>query len=149
MIEEPGRVVAVEAGAVWVETQRSSTCSGCSVRSGCGKGLTDRLGIRERRGLIRASSDLHLDVGDAVVIGIRERALLRGAFLVYLFPLLTLFASAVAASEMALSEPYIILFSAFGFFFACLIVRKRSQRTADDPALQPVVLRAMLVATPA
>lgn len=149
MIEEPGRVVALEAGAVWVETQRSSTCSGCSVRSGCGKGLSDRLGIRERRGLVRASSNLSLDVGDAVVIGIREHALLRGALLVYLFPLLTLFASAVAASELALAEPYVILAGTFGFFFACLLVRKRSQQTVDDPALQPIVLRAMLAAAPA
>ncbi len=147
MIEEPGRVIAVEAGAVWVETQRSSTCSGCSVRGGCGKGLTDRLGIRERRGLVRASSDLHLAVGDAVVIGIRESALLRGAVLVYLFPLLALFASAVAASALALAEPYVILVGAVGFFIACLIVRKRSQRATDDAALQPIVLRAMLGAT--
>ncbi len=149
MIEEPGRVIAVEAGAVWVETQRSSTCSGCSVRSGCGKGLSDRLGIRERRGLVRASSDLHLAVGDAVVIGIRERALLKGAILVYLFPLLALFVSAVAASELALAEPYVIMTGAIGFLVACSIVRKHSQRTADDPALQPIVLRAMLAAAPA
>lgn len=149
MIEEPGRVIAVEPGAVWVETQRSSTCSGCSVRSGCGKGLADRLGIRERRGLVRASSDLHLDVGDAVVIGIREHALLKGAFLVYLFPLLTLFASAVAASELSLAEPYIILASVIGFVIACSTVRKHSRQTADDPALQPIVLRALLTAAPA
>ncbi len=149
MIEEPGRVVAVEADAVWVETQRSSTCSGCSVRSGCGRGLTDRLGIRERRGLIRATSDLHLDIGDAVVVGVRERALLRGALLVYLFPLLMLFAFAVIASEMALAEPYVILGSVIGFFSACLIVRKHSQQIAEDPALQPVVLRATLAVAPA
>ena len=60
MIEESGRVVALAPGAVWVETERNSTCSGCSVRGGCGQGLVERLGIRNRRGLILALSDHRL-----------------------------------------------------------------------------------------
>lgn len=144
MIEEPGRVIAVEPGAVWVETQRSSTCSGCSAKNGCGQGLMDRLGVRERRGLIRALSDLQLNVGDSVVIGIRERVLLRGAVLVYLFPLIVLLVSALVASELSADEPYVMLSGIAGFFVSWLFVRKRSQKTADDPGLQPVVLRAVL-----
>ena len=145
MIEEPGRVIAVEAGAVWVETRRSSTCSGCSARNGCGQGLMDRLGVRERRGLIRALSDCHLSVGDSVVIGIRDSVLLRGALLVYLFPLIALFASSLLASELGASEPYVMLAGISGFVLSWLAVRRRSQRTACDPALQPVVLRPVLV----
>lgn len=148
MIEESGRVVAVESAAVWVETRISSTCSGCSVRSGCGQGLADRLGIHERRGLIRARCDFRLDIGDSVVIGIHEGALLRGAVLVYLFPLLALFAAATVAAELGMAEPYVIFTGALGFFASCVVVRRHSQRAADDPALQPVVLRAVLAATP-
>jgi sigma-E factor negative regulatory protein RseC len=144
MIEESGRVIAVEPGAVWVETQRSSTCSGCSAKNGCGQGIMDRLGVRERRGLIRALSDLQLKVGDSVVIGIQESVLLRGAILVYIFPLLVLFVSALAASEFSADEPYVMLSGIAGFVVSWLLVRKRSQQTADDPGLQPIVLRAML-----
>lgn len=144
MIEEPGRVVAVEPGAVWVETQRKSTCSGCSAKNGCGQGLMDRLGVRERRGLIRALSDQRPQVGDSVVIGIREDVLLRGAVLVYLFPLIVLFASALAASRLSASEPYVILAGLGGFLISWLVVRARSRRAAGDCALQPVVLRVML-----
>ena len=144
MIEEPGRVVAVEPGAVWVETQRKSTCSGCSARNGCGQGLMDRLGVREKRGLIRALSERHLQVGDSVIIGIREDILLRGALLVYLFPLIGLFAAALLASQLSASEPYVILAGLGGFLLAWLLVRARSQRVAGDCALQPVVLRVML-----
>jgi sigma-E factor negative regulatory protein RseC len=144
MIEESGRVIAVEPGAVWVETQRSSTCSGCSARNGCGQGLMDRLGVRERRGLIRALSDRQLTVGDSVIVGIRESVLLRGAILVYLFPLIVLFASALVASELSAAEPYVMLVGISGFLVSWLIVRKVSQRTAGDPGLQPIVLRAVL-----
>lgn len=145
MIEEPGRVVALEPGAVWVETLRKSTCSGCSARNGCGQGLMDRLGAREKRGLIRALSDMQLSVGDSVIVGVREDALLRGALLVYLFPLIALFASAVIASALSASEPYVILAGLAGFFASWLVVRHRGQKTADDTQLQPVILRAMLI----
>jgi sigma-E factor negative regulatory protein RseC len=144
MIEEQGRVVALEAGAVWVETRRKSTCSGCSARSGCGQGLMDQLGVRERRGLIRAVCDLQLQVGDSVVVGIREDVLLRGAVLVYLFPLLALFAGALLALQFGFSEPYVILAGLGAFFGAWLVVRARSRRVSCDPDHQPVVLRAML-----
>ncbi|MCQ4310240.1 SoxR reducing system RseC family protein [Pseudomonas stutzeri] len=147
MIEEPGRVIAVEPGAVWVETRRSSTCSGCSAKNGCGQGLMDKLGVHQRRGLIRALSDFHLDVGDSVIVGIRESVLLRGALLVYLFPLIALLASALIASELSAAEPYVVLSGVGGFLVSWLIVRKRSQQTADDPGLQPIVLRAMLATT--
>ena len=146
MIEETGRVVALAPGAVWVEAERSSTCSGCSVRSGCGQGLVDRLGIRERRGLILALCDLRLSVGDTVVVGIRESVLLHGAVLVYLFPLIMLFIFALVASQLSAPEPYVMLAGLGGFLVAWLVVRKRSQQTSADPALQPVVLRAALAA---
>jgi len=144
MIEEVGSVVALAPGAVWVETKRSSTCSGCSVKSGCGQGVMDRLGIRERRGLTLALSDLHLNVGDGVVIGVHERALLRGAALVYLFPLIALLLSAVIASALSAAEAYVILAGIVGFAISWLIIYKRSQDTASDPELQPVVLRATM-----
>ncbi|MDF3932676.1 SoxR reducing system RseC family protein, partial [Pseudomonas citronellolis] len=43
MIEEQGRVIGVEPGAVWVETLRQSTCSACNARAGCGQGLLQQL----------------------------------------------------------------------------------------------------------
>lgn len=144
MIEEQGRVVAVEQGAVWVETLRKSTCSSCSVKAGCGQGLLDQLGASGRRGYVRALSDLQLNVGDAVVIGVREDLLVRGSLLVYLLPLLGLFVAAVLAEQMSLSEPWVILSALCGFLLACCAVRWRSGITAGDPALQPVVLRALL-----
>ena len=61
-----------------------------------------------------------------------------------LLPLLGLFAAGVLAEQLALSEPLVIVSALFGFFLACLAVRWRSRHTAGDPALQPVVLRALL-----
>lgn len=149
MIEEQGRVVAIERGAVWVETLRKSTCSSCSVKAGCGQGLFDQLGVKERRGLVRALCDLHLKVGDGVVIGVQEDLLVRGSLLVYLLPLLGLFAAALMADQLGLSEPWVIVSALLGFALACVAVRWRSRSVAADPSLQPVVLRALLLGTAA
>ncbi|WP_443190295.1 SoxR reducing system RseC family protein [Pseudomonas indica] len=144
MIEEQGRVIAVEPGAVWVETLRKSTCTACSASAGCGQGIMEKLGVGARRGYVRALSDLQLDVGDPVVIGIREELLLRGSILVYLLPLLGLFLAAILAERLALGEPLVIFSGLGGFALTWFGVRWHSRRAADDPALQPVVLRAML-----
>ncbi|TLX54694.1 transcriptional regulator [Stutzerimonas nosocomialis] len=145
MIEERGRVVAVETGGVWVETLQKTTCSGCSVRSGCGQGLMDRLGVRERRHRVFAASDLVLGVGDQVTVGVPEAALLRGAVTVYLVPLLALFASAFLFSCLSFGEPVVILGGLSGFALAWLWVWRRNLRAGDEVSLRPVVLRAMLV----
>ncbi|WP_339487630.1 SoxR reducing system RseC family protein [Pseudomonas sp. EL_65y_Pfl2_R95] len=144
MIEEQGRVVAVESGAVWVETLRKSTCSTCSANAGCGQGLLDKLGVDSRRGYVRALSNLQLSVGDHVVIGVREDLLVRGSLLVYLMPLIGLFAAAVLADQLSLSEPLVILSGFAGLAASWLGVRWRSSRVAEDPQLQPVVMRAVL-----
>ncbi|MBV2134714.1 SoxR reducing system RseC family protein [Pseudomonas sp. MAP12] len=144
MIEESGRVVSIEEGAVWVETLRRSTCSACSANAGCGQGLMEKLGVGQRRGYVRALTDLQLAVGDGVVIGIREDLLLRSSLQVYLLPLLGLFAGAMLAQWLALPEAFVILLALGGFFAVWWRVRGCSRRGVDDPAMQPVVLRAQL-----
>lgn len=144
MIEEQGRVVAVEDGAVWVETLRRSTCSACSANAGCGQGLMEKLGVGQQRGYVRALTDLQLTVGDGVTIGIREELMLRSALRVYLLPLLGLFAAAMLAQGLALAESFVILAGLGGFLLAWWLVRWRSRQSEEDPACQPVVLRAEL-----
>lgn len=149
MIEEQGRVVALEPGAVWVETLRKSTCSNCSANATCGQGLMERLGIGRQRGYVRALSQKQLAIGDSVIIGVREDLLVRSSLLVYLLPLLGLFAAALLADGLGLSEPLVILAGLSGLFASWLIVRWRAARVAENPSLQPVVLRTLLVTVPA
>ncbi|MCW1936407.1 MULTISPECIES: SoxR reducing system RseC family protein [Pseudomonas] len=149
MIEEQGRVVALEPGAVWVETLRKSTCSSCSANAACGQGLMDRLGVGRQRGYVRALSQTPLAVGDTVIIGVREDLLVRSSLLVYLLPLLGLFAAALLADGLGLSEPLVIFAGLSGLLASWLLVRWRAARVAENPLLQPVVLRALLVSVPA
>ena len=90
-----------------------------------------------------------IPIGDTVIIGVREDLLVRSSLLVYLFPLLGLFAAALLADGLGLSEPLVILVSLIGLCASWLMVRWRAARVAENPLLQPVVLRALLVPVPA
>lgn len=143
MIEEQGRVVALETGAVWVQTIRQSTCQSCSAKAGCGQGLMQRLGVGQQHGYVRClTDDASLQVDDDVVIGVPEDAVVKSSMLVYLLPLLALLAGAVAGE--AWGELASVLLAGLAFGIALLVVRWYDRRHADDPTLQPVVLRALL-----
>ncbi len=93
MIKEQGRVVAVEEGTVWIETERKSTCSSCSAKNGCGQHLVDKYRTKKTHSYIRASSELSLAEGATVVVGIPEAALVQASILAYLLPLLFMMAA--------------------------------------------------------
>ena len=73
MIEEQGRVVAVECGCVWIETAR--TCGGCvngNARGGCARYLTDKYGVGASLFCVKAVDSLVLKKGDRVVVGVQD-----------------------------------------------------------------------------
>lgn len=143
MIEEQGRVVAIERGAVWVEVQEKTTCSSCAASGGCSQGLLEGLGTEQQHRRIRALSIMPLRIGDSVIVGVRKDFLLCTAFAVYLLPLLGLFIFAISAQWLGFREPLAILAGFLGFAFVWGAVRSASQRQMNNPALQPVVLRVL------
>lgn len=145
MIEERGRVLSVEQGAVWVETVRHSACSSCQARAGCGQSLLQRLGVGARQGFIRALDDGRCRVGDEVLIAIPESAVLRGSALVYMLPLLALFAGALLAHGVGASEPSIILAGFLAMAAGFAAVHWYSHRLGSDPAFMPRVQNTAVV----
>ncbi|MCP1649160.1 sigma-E factor negative regulatory protein RseC [Pseudomonas nitroreducens] len=77
-----------------------------------------------------------------------EELLLKSALLFYLSPLIGLFALALLAARFDLGEPLIIVAGLAGFLLTWLLVRHYARRHTDDPAMQPVVLRALVGGPP-
>ena len=142
MIEERAVVTEVGPGYAWVEIQRQSVCGSCTASAGCGTAtLAKAWGRRTLR--TRVLSELAVQPGDAVMVGLAEGALLRGALLAYLLPLALLLAGAVlgkAAFAGAGEEP-VILCAALGLGLGFLATRVLARRWQDDQDFQPVVLR--------
>lgn len=145
MLEEQGRVIGVQAGFVWVETQRRSTCGACNLNGGCGTSVLSRV-MGQRRTRVRALDSLGARVGDEVVIGIEDTMLLRGSLAVYAVPLLGLLGGAVSGAAFAphwgwSAEGGSIVFGLTGLGLGILWLACYARRMQLDRRYQPVVLR--------
>lgn len=142
MVEERGRVVAIEPGAIWVETIQRSGCHGCSARAGCGTGLLgDYLSSASRiRVALNSWDPEEISLNDTAVIGIGENTLAGSALLVYLLPLVGLLLAALAGDALA-GETGAIAGGVAGLLVGAALVRWHSRRHAADPAYAPLLLR--------
>lgn len=139
MIEERGRVVALEEGAVWIETLRQSACGSCSAQKGCGQSAIARLSAKPMH--LRALTSLSLQVDEEVIIGIPEDILLKSSFVAYLLPLLLAVTAALLAQSVTASEGWIALAGAAGLVAGFLWGRLHSARVSHDMRYHPQVLR--------
>lgn len=137
---ERGRVVAVADDSIWVETVRASTCSGCSVRKGCGHGLLNGIGGEGRNYLRVLPGEVSLRdvaIDDQVEVAIPEQVLLSGAAIVYLLPLLAMLGGMLLASARAGGDGAAIAGAVLGLAAGFGLVRLHSLYRRNDPRIQP------------
>lgn len=133
MIEEHGRVVAVERRAVWVETIRKTTCSSCSAKNGCGQHLVEKYKSNKSHSYIRATndSDSVIQKHDEVIIGLPEGSLMKASVVVYLLPLMCMLAVLWLTSFYNLSDLTAVILALFGLAVGLVPVRLFGQRAGD------------------
>ncbi|MEB3733510.1 SoxR reducing system RseC family protein [Halopseudomonas pachastrellae] len=88
---------------------RSSTCATVPPRQVAARSCCSGWVAAVAAVFVRALTDRQWQVGDEVVIGVPEDALVRGALWVYMMPLLALFVVALSAQALGGSEPQVIL----------------------------------------
>ncbi len=149
MVEECGRVVAVENSGVWVATLSRTGCGRCDQPGGCGRQSLFRLfGQRQHHVLahiVDGETDENaraLTAGDSVTIGIPEGLLLRASLTLYLLPLLGLLAGALAGHGWA-GESASILLGLVGVATGFVLARWVARTHLQDEAWHPVVLRRL------
>lgn len=148
MIEETGTVVALKGDQVWVQRLGQGICAQCSARGGCGQAALSRLGGGERARQILLPNRLSAEqgqavaVGDRVVMGIAEQALLTASGLVYLLPLLLMLAGALLADLLGPpGDLAAILAGAGGLAAGFALVAFIQCRYERSTRLQPQLLR--------
>ncbi len=146
MIEERAVVVALDGEIAWVEARRDTLCGACATGGGCGASLFAKaLGFKAPR--LRVPKSDAMAVGDRVILGIDERALVRGSFAAYVVPIvllliLALIGEAVASRWLALnSELLAVVFGMCGLALGFAWLRRHTQRLRLDGRYQPVILR--------
>ena len=122
MVEGIAQVVEVDGKLVWLVPEQTGSCGGCASASACGsKGIgttASRLELRR----FQLVNDYNLRIGERVVVGIRENALLKASITAYAIPLATLL-SAGALAQWAVGSDFITMMAmiaglALGLVFA-------------------------------
>jgi len=148
MIEQIATVVELEGDAAWVETQRHSACGACAMNKGCGAGLFAKAFRFSSPRLKVQHTQEDIEVGDRVVIGVDERALVRGSFAAYIMPILFMLGFAILG-ETQLTEvltsvaPDVVglLSGMVGLAAGLMWLKRHSLSIGDDRRYQPLILQ--------
>ncbi len=140
MLEETGKVVAIEGCYAVIETRQRSACGHCGVGDSCGTSVLAGLFSR-RRNQVRLENHLKLSVGDRAVIGINESVLVSTAVMAYLLPLLMMITLAVISSLSGFGDGINFLVGMLGLIGGMTIIN-RIMGDKDYQAREIVLLRS-------
>lgn len=142
MILETGRVVAIEADGLWVETIQRSTCNSCRAEQGCGQSMMAKLSGHTSylRVLLQGRDAAQYHLGEEVQIGVPEDVIANGSLFVYLVPLIAMLLCSGLAEWQFAHEGLTILAGLIGLISGGVVIKWRAYQTRDDSRLQPVLI---------
>lgn len=133
MIESPARISRVDGDGAWVVATAPSSCGACGGR-GCGSSLFARV-LHADEPEYRVDNGIGASVGEAVVVGLPDGALLGAATAAYLVPLLLLLGTGLLGQWLG-GELGAVLGGLCGLVLAALNLKRRRAQV-----VLPVVLR--------
>jgi len=139
MIKEWATVVSWQNGVALVSCDVKASCSSCASRAGCGSRVLNKLGPQTTHTL-SVPSEQPLVKGQKVELGIAEASLLGSAMLVYLSPLVGLFAVGGLFQLLFATDLAAMCGAALGGIGGFLLARGLSPRLAVRDNWQPTIL---------
>lgn len=139
MIKEWATVVSWQNGVALVSCDVKASCSSCASRAGCGSRVLNKLGPQTTHTL-SVPSEQPLVKGQKVELGIAEASLLGSAMLVYLSPLVGLFAVGGLFQLLFATDLAAMCGAALGGVGGFLLARGLSPKLAVRDNWQPTIL---------
>jgi len=148
MIEEQAQVVEIRGAQLVLQAQTQSACGSCAASKGCGTSVLSKV-VGRKFTRFQAENSIDAEVGDMVVVGISEDALLKGSVVMYVIPILGMLVFALAADYfLAALVEYrdlaIAVSGIMGLAFGSLLSKWYFQRQAGSQRFTPVVLRKII-----
>ena len=122
MLEEYAVVLACEGKQATLEIERRTACGLCGQKRGCGNATWGKLLRHQQQGFV-AENTVNAKVGDSVIVGIDERAVLNTALYLYVIPLLSMLLVTVLANFLFTNQFYVMLGAISGLLVGFLWVK--------------------------
>jgi sigma-E factor negative regulatory protein RseC len=123
-----------------LEIQRKTACGLCGKTRGCGNSIWGKLFAHQSTSF-KAQNPIKAEVGDSVVVGINERALLKSALLLYIAPLVTMMIGAILMNVLMHNNAGSMLGSLIGLIIGFVWVKGHTTASRYFLEQQPVILR--------
>lgn len=130
MIEEHAVVISIPDNQVRqltphaiVSLERKVACGICGQKRGCGNATWGAL-LGYQTNTFVVENTVNARVGDSVVIGIEEQALLGSIAYMYVLPLLGMVVGALISNAIATHEAYVFLGAMLGLVLTFLAVKR-------------------------
>lgn len=142
MIEEYAVILASQGQQATLELERHTACGLCGKKRGCGNETWGKL-LGHHRHTFTAQNPINAQVGDSVVIGIEEGAVLNTAFFLYIVPLLAMLIGAGLAEYVFDNEFYVMVGAVVGLLVGFMWVKGYLMGTgkAYSQKFQATILR--------
>ncbi|MDP2760860.1 MAG: SoxR reducing system RseC family protein [Sideroxyarcus sp.] len=141
LTEGIAQVVAVEGNLAWLIPESGSSCGGCSSAAACGSKGIGTIASRLEARRFQLVNDAGLRVGERVVVGISENAVLRASVTAYVIPLATLLGAGALAQSVAGSDAITMAAMLAGLVLGLWLARVRAGRLLARGDLAPRFLR--------
>ena len=123
-----------------LEIERKTACGLCGQTRGCGNSIWGKL-FGHPTTAFKAQNRINAKVGESVIVGINEKAMLKSAVLLYVLPLATLFIGALLAAYIWHSDGKTMLGAAIGLALGLFWVKGHIMSNRYFSLQQPVILR--------
>lgn len=104
LVEGIARVVAVDGRVVWLEPEQTTSCGGCASSGLCGASGIGTTASRLAMRRFPLTNEPGLVMGERVVVGVDERALLKASGTAYALPLVVMLGAGLVAQSLAESD---------------------------------------------
>ena len=146
MIEERAVILSLESetsaadSTATLEIERKIACGLCGQTRGCGNSIWGKL-FAHQSTAFKAQNCIDAKVGDSVIVGINESALLKSALLLYILPLATMLIGAILATQIYDTNGYAMFGALIGLMLGFVWVKGHTMSSNYFKLQQPVILR--------
>jgi len=147
MIEESALILSIDPSfdhqtqsVATLEIVRRTACGLCGQKRGCGNALWGKL-FAHKASAFKAKNSINAKVGQQVIVGINEQALLKSAFFLYLVPLVTMFLASILLERLMHTDEGAIVGAIIGLILGFIWVKGFTSGKQYFVMHQPEILR--------
>jgi len=145
MIEQSAIILAVDASSdklplATIEVVRKTACGLCGQTRGCGNSIWGKI-FAHKATSFKAQNTINAYVGQSVIVGIDEVAVMKSALLLYIVPLVTMLIGSILVSQLHASDAAAMIGAAVGLVLGYFWVKGHIAGRAYYKSQQPKILR--------